>query len=398
MSTLEDRTRTQEERFSAADQGHVLSGLRNLSEGERAPFLAELEAVDLELVGELGQLLQRSASDQTAPRFEPPATFPLQRGPEVQAHAAQAIALGEERLRSGKVGYVLVAGGQASRLGYDGPKGLFPIGPVTGRVLFDFHARRLLAAKARYGAPIRWYVMTSQANDAATKAGFEEHAYFGLERNEVEFFSQEMLPALSTEGKILMAAKDRLFLAPNGHGGCLDALARSGCLEDAQSRGIETLSYFQVDNPLARPADPLFLGLHAEERAQMSTKVVAKRDAAEKVGVIGRVNGELGCIEYSDLPEDLREARDEAGKLRFEAGNIAVHLIETDFAKSLTDGGLKLPWHVARKKMKVMGEGEQLVERDGAKFEAFVFDALGSAERSVTLEVDRKLEFSPVKN
>jgi UDP-N-acetylglucosamine/UDP-N-acetylgalactosamine diphosphorylase len=141
----------------------------------------------------------------------------------------------------------------------------------------------------------------------------------------------------------------------------------------------------------------LFLGLHELAGAGMSSKVVAKRDAAEKVGVIGRIDGHLGCIEYSDLPRDLREARDSEGRLCFRAGNIAIHVLRRDFVEELTRGGLRLPWHLARKKMLVWEEGE-LVQRDGVKFEAFVFDALGRSPRSVTLEVERALEFSPVKN
>ncbi|MCB9916519.1 MAG: UTP--glucose-1-phosphate uridylyltransferase, partial [Planctomycetes bacterium] len=302
-------------------------------------------------------------------------------------------------LAEGRVGFLLVAGGQASRLGYEGPKGAFPVGPVSGRTLFELHARRLRAAAARYGVRVPWYVMTSPANDAATRAFFAEHAHFGLDPADVRFFAQDMLPALDLEGRILMSSRSSLFLAPNGHGGVLAAFASSGALADARARGVEQLSYFQVDNPLVRPADPLFLGLHARAGARMSSKVVRKRDAAEKVGVIGRVDGALGCIEYSDLPAELREARDAAGGLLFGAGNIAAHALELDFLAELTaGGGLELPWHVARKRMSVVGASGAPAEVEGAKFETFVFDALAKSPRSVTLEVARHEEFSPVKN
>jgi UDP-N-acetylglucosamine/UDP-N-acetylgalactosamine diphosphorylase len=172
----------------------------------------------------------------------------------------------------------------------------------------------------------------------------------------------------------------------------------SGALADAMQRGVRTFSYFQVDNPLARPADPLFVGLHALEGAQMSSKVVRKRNAAEKVGVIGRVGGRLSCIEYSDLPPDLREARTPGGELLFSAGNVAMHLLEVEFVDRLTRGALKLPWHLARKEVEALDEEGRPGRRMGIKFEAFVFDALGIAERAMTLEVDRASEFSPVKN
>jgi UDP-N-acetylglucosamine/UDP-N-acetylgalactosamine diphosphorylase len=320
------------------------------------------------------------------------------RAPETGSELAGARRVGEELLGAGRVGYVLVAGGQASRLGFEAPKGAFPIGPVTRRPLFAFHAQRLRAAARRYGTATPWYVMTSPANDADTRAFFERHRHFGLDPDDVFFFAQDMLPALDEEGRVLFSAPDSLFLAPNGHGGCLLGLASSGALEDMRRRGLTQLSYFQVDNPLARPADALFLGLHARAGAGMSSKVVAKRDAAEKVGVLGRVDGRLSCIEYSDLPPELREARTSTGELRFRAGNIAVHALSVDFVEEVTRGGLELPWHLARKKMRVAEADGGIVERNGVKFETFVFDALGLSPASVVLEVERHEEFSPVKN
>jgi UDP-N-acetylglucosamine/UDP-N-acetylgalactosamine diphosphorylase len=305
---------------------------------------------------------------------------------------------GEALLAESRVGFLLVAGGQASRLGFDGPKGAFPVGPVTGRTLFEIFARRLIAARERYGTRPSWYIMTSEANDAATRAFFADAHSFGLERDDVVFFTQAMLPALDERGRILMADETTPFFAPNGHGGVLSGLCESGALEHAAQRGIDVFSYFQVDNPLARPADPLFLGLHADAGAQMSSKVVPKRDAAEKVGVLGKVDGKLSCIEYSDLPAELREARDDAGELVFGAGNIALHAIDHAFVDALTRGSLRLPWHVARKSVDALGDDGRLGPRPGFKFETFVFDALAFAERSVTLEVDRAVEFSPVKN
>jgi UDP-N-acetylglucosamine/UDP-N-acetylgalactosamine diphosphorylase len=212
------------------------------------------------------------------------------------------------------------------------------------------------------------------------------------------FFTQAMLPALDERGRILMADATTPFFAPNGHGGVLSGLAESGALEHAARRGIEAFSYFQVDNPLARPADPLFLGLHAEAGAQMSSKFVRKRDAHEKVGVLGKVDGKLSCIEYSDLPEKLRETRDGAGELMFGAGNIALHVIDRAFVEELTRGGLRLPWHVARKSVEALDDSGARASRRAFKFETFVFDALAFAARSVTLEADRAAEFCPVKN
>jgi UDP-N-acetylglucosamine/UDP-N-acetylgalactosamine diphosphorylase len=391
-----DESRLRRE-FQGAGQGHVFDDFGALNPEERARFLAQLAAVDLAEVHQQAALLAGRGVEAGVPAFEPPETFPLQRGTREEARAEEARRAGAELLAQGRVGFLLVAGGQASRLGYEGPKGAFQIGPVSQRSLFEIHARRLLAARERHQVAVPWYVMTSPANHGATRSFFEDKNFFGLDAKDVVFFSQAMIPAMDSEGRILRSGPGELFLAPNGHGGVLLALERSGALADARARGIEQFSYFQVDNPLARPADPLFLGLHALEGAGMSSKVVAKRDAAEKVGVIGRVGEKLGCIEYSDLPPPLREVREASGELRFRAGNIAIHVIERRFVEALTRGGLRLPWHLARKKMLVWEHGE-LVQREGVKFEAFVFDALGESTRSITLEVERREEFSPVKN
>jgi UDP-N-acetylglucosamine/UDP-N-acetylgalactosamine diphosphorylase len=385
------------ERFERAGQGHVFAHWETLPRESRACFAAELARLDLEQVSELARVLREDPHTSRAPQLAPPKVFPLERSESQAREAREAVERGEELLRAGLVGYLLVAGGQASRLGHSGPKGALAIGPVSGRSLFEMHARRLRAARHRYGTVGPWYVMTSPANHDATRAYFEAERFFGLARDDVHFFSQDMLPAMDRDGRILLASESALFLAPNGHGGVLLAMQRSGALADAKRRGLVELSYFQVDNPLARPADPLFLGLHSLARADMSSKVVDKRDAHEKVGVLARIDGRLGCIEYSDLPRELAEARDAEGRLVFRAGNIAIHALRVDFVDRLTRGGLKLPWHLARKRMKVFERGAY-VEREGVKFETFVFDALAEARASITLEVDRRAEFSPVKN
>jgi UDP-N-acetylglucosamine/UDP-N-acetylgalactosamine diphosphorylase len=385
-------------RAEAAGQGHLFAHWTRLDAAQRARLQAQLAEVDFDLVQQLAAQIGAPALDPAGCRFEPPDLFRLRRDAAQMREAERARELGYESLAQGTVGFLLVAGGQASRLGYEGPKGDYPVGPVSGRTLFGWHGARILAAARRYGFRPLWLIMTSAANDAATRASFARHGYFGFDPADVVFFRQAMLPALDLQGRILLASPDSLFLAPNGHGGTLDALARSGALAQARERGLETLSYFQVDNPLARPADPLFVGLHRAAGARMSSKVVAKREAGEKVGVLGRLDGTLGCIEYSDLPHELREARDSQGELLFGAGNIAVHLIDVDFVAELTAEGLELPWHVARKRMATIDEQGQPCEVEGVKFETFVFDALARSGPSVTLEVERALEFSPVKN
>ena len=384
-------------RLERAGELQLLRGLEALDAHARSAYLAELEALDWDEIEALRRLLA-APPGYTAGRVVPARAFPLERDAEQAAHAERARRAGEEWLRSGRVAALTVAGGQASRLGWEAPKGVFPIGPLSNWSLFEIFARKLRASGARYGFRPLWYVMTSPQNDAATRAFFAEHGHFGLSAEQLFFFPQSMLPALSPAGRVLRSATGRLFLAPTGHGGVLSALRRSGALEHAREHGIERFSYFQVDNPLVVPFDPLFLGLHRLEGARMSSKTVEKRDASEKVGVLAWREGQLVCIEYSDLPAELREAREPGGRLAFSAGSIALHILERDLVEELTARGLSLPWHLARKTMSVLDAEGRPVESSGIKFETFVFDALSFSPRSAVLEVERAREFSPVKN
>ena len=339
-----------------------------------------------------GEMLFRPPQGEIAPAQVIPAdTAATPAG----AHAAE---LGREILSQGKLAVVVVAGGQGSRLGISGPKGVVPVSPVKGKSLFQIHAEKILALERRYSGSIPFFIMTSRDNDAETRAFFKEHAYFGLKRDNVFFFMQGMLPSVSPEGRFLLDRTGALFMNPDGHGGTLRALHESGSLAVMHERGIEEIFYFQVDNPLVSVADPLFVGLHHQAGAQMSSKVCRKRDFSEKVGVIALQGGRTTVIEYSDMPDDMRYAVDGQGQMVYWAGSIAIHMLRLDFVERLTAGGLSLPFHRAAKKIPALDEQGNPVEIEGIKFETFIFDALPFAEASVTLEVRREDEFAPVKN
>jgi UDP-N-acetylglucosamine/UDP-N-acetylgalactosamine diphosphorylase len=210
-----------------------------------------------------------------------------------------------------------------------------------------------------------------------------------------------MMPSVDFEGRLILSAKDRIFMNPNGHGGVFPALKRSGALEDMEERGITQLFYFQVDNPLVKIADPLFIGYHLLADADMSTKVVKKENPEEKVGVLGYIDGALSVIEYSELSRDDKYARRGDGELKFNAGNTAIHLLNVEFIRREIEEGFKLPYHAAKKKIPYIDEEGNLVEPDrpnGLKFETFIFDALRDAKRSINMEIIREEEFSPLKN
>lgn len=356
---------------------------------------ADLDEVDFPLISNLmeGNLLYE----------EPPKKVvePAEVVPAAYAATADAQAYydhGEDLLRRGKIAVVIVAGGQGSRLGINAPKGVVPVTPVSSKSLFCLHAQKVLALCRKYGSSIPVFIMTSRANDAQTKDFFAKHSYFGLNRDDVFFFVQGMLPSVTPEGKFIVSRDGGLFMNPDGHGGAFSALKKNSCLDIMKEKGVEEIFYFQVDNPIVKVCDPLFAGLHNFSGAQMSSKVVKKRSYEEKVGVIARVDGKTRVIEYSDMDDEMRYATNEMEEMLYWAGSIAIHMIRRDFVEELTREGLRLPYHQANKPIPALDEKGNPAEQEGIKFETFIFDALPLAGKSITMEVLREEEFAPVKN
>ena len=399
-------------RFCGAEQGHVFRFIDELSAEERATLMAQLESIDIDVVHKLIDQHLAATTALHLPSLVPAPVIPIAAKPEELAEAEASRVAGEAALAAGKVAILVVAGGQATRLGFDAPKGTFPIGPISGKSLFQVHAEKTLALARRHGKSLPFLVLVSRDNHAATRQFFEERGHFGLDPKEVHFIEQGMLPALDRDGRLLLAERGRIFLSPDGHGGVFRALGSSGVLDKLAKRGVETLFYFQVDNPLVKVGDPVFVGHHLRRKAEFSLKVVAKRDAAEKVGVFALVDGKPGIVEYSDLAPEQRDAREpndskskgkdaRSGRLTYWAGSIAIHAFSVAFLQRLARGDLELPYHVARKKVPHVDESGDIVhptEPNGVKFESFVFDALSLAKGVVAMEVDRAEEFAPVKN
>lgn len=390
--------------FQQAGQGHVFAHFEALEPGQQAELLADAEEIDLAEVAELDRsLVQKNAAAGVDLSDLAPAPYhALPKNGGDAAAWAEAKRLGEEALRAGRVAAFVVAGGQGTRLGYDGPKGTYPVTPVLKKSLFQVFADKLRAAGLRYGKPLHWFIMTSHINHAATEAFFQEHAFFGLDPEHVHFFRQGRMPAVGFDGKILLEEKHRIAMSPDGHGGSLRALQRSGAVDLMQREGIDILSFFQVDNPLVRFIDPAFVGWHLKTRSEMSSKMVPKAYAGEKVGHFCTQRGNTVVIEYSDLPKAMQEETDPAtGKLRYLAGSIAIHLLDREFIRRMATGADALPFHRADKKIPCLGADGSPVKPEkpnGVKFEMFVFDALPFAKNPVIIETDRADDFSPVKN
>ncbi|MDY5954335.1 MAG: UDPGP type 1 family protein [Kiritimatiellia bacterium] len=376
-------------------QEQILRFWDRLDANERNALLAQIETFDFAAINRMRALLK--AAPQDTPRHEcPPAPVEELSG----AARAQAAAHGRDLIKAGRAGVLLVAGGQGSRLGFDGPKGAYPVGPIKDRTLFFYHARKVLALDKAYGVRIPFYIMTSETNDEATREHFRQNGFFGLPEEDVFFFVQGMWPALDPEGKIILDRPGHVFMSPDGHGGTLSALAASGAIEDMEKRGVDTLFFFQVDNPMVEICDPAFLGLHDLRGADISIKVCAKREPSEGLGiVVKRADGRYGMVEYSELTPEQMNRRTISGALYYRFGSVAIHVFSRAFLKREALG--EMPLHIAHKKIPYCAEDGSTVKPEkpnACKFEKFIFDVLPDAQTVVNLAFDRNEEFSPVKN
>lgn len=383
-----------EKLLAKCSQEHVLKHWKKLNKKEREALLEQIATIDPKSVSRCREALGKGAEVPDSSKGKAPKVAVL-KGKKL----AEARAAGEVELSEGRVAALLVAGGQGSRLGYDGPKGCYEIGPITNAPLFYFHARKILARSIRYGASIPFYVMTSEANNAATVQCFEENDYFGLNPDDVFFFTQGMWPGMSAEGKIILDQPGHIFMSPDGHGGLLAALKRSGALADMKKRGIKSVFFFQVDNPLVEIADPAFIGYHVMNKSEYSLKLCAKRDPKEKVGMPMRFGDTYRMVEYTEMTDEQCNRKDKSGKLYFLYGSPAIHVFDRAFLER--EAARPMPLHLAFKKIPYVDEKGEVVkpsEPNGYKFEKFIFDILPNAKTATFLAFDPKDEFSPVKN
>jgi len=395
------------ERLRQHGQSHLLRWWEELNDTEQARLAADIGSIDFDqLDGLIADLvLHDVAIIPPSDRVQPIDVVRLPQTDGERVVRRRAGGLGADALAAGEVGVVLVAGGSGTRLGYEGPKGTFPIGPVSSASLFQIHAEKIVALTRRYGRTIPLFIMTSPENHEETLVFFERHGRFGLEH--IRFFPQGQMPAVDrTTGKVLLASKNRVALSPNGHGGTLAALAAGGpggspsCLDEMRAQGVRSLFYFQVDNPLVRIAEPSFIGLHRAGDAEVSFKVVERLSPEEKLGVVVTVDGRAQVIEYSDLPPELAGRRLPEGSLELWAGSVAVHVLERSFIERLV-GEHRLPFHRALKRVDHVDNSGQYIKPDepnAVKFEQFIFDALPLSERWTMVETDRAVEFEPLKN
>ena len=318
---------------------------------------------------------------------------------EIAARADEFKKIGMEAIRAGKVGAVLLAGGQGTRLGFDQPKGTVNIGLTREIYIFECLMKNLIKVTDEAGAYIPLYIMTSVHNNQDTIDFFEKNHYFGYDSSYVKFFKQEMVPTVDHEGRVLMASETELAMAPNGNGGWFSSMVVDGMLQDVHERGLEWINVFAVDNVLQQIADPLFIGATLASGCESGAKVVRKAAPDERVGVLCTEDGKPSIAEYYEMTEEMATARKENGDLLYGFGVILNYLFREDKLEEIADR--HMPIHVVEKKIPFMDEQGNKVKPDkqnGYKFETLVLDMVHMMNDCIPYEVIREKEFAPIKN
>lgn len=318
---------------------------------------------------------------------------------EIESRKEEFRESGLKILREGKVGAVLLAGGQGTRLGLDRPKGTLRIGEDRELYLFEQLICNLTEVTDEAGVYVPLYIMTSDINYEDTVAFFKEHNYFGYPKDDISFFIQEMEPACDYEGRVYMASDTKPAMSPNGNGGWFVSMIRSGLLPDLKKRGVEWLNVFAVDNCLQRMADPLFIGAVAAYGCESGAKVVRKAEPYEKIGVLCTEDNSPSIVEYYEMTEEMANARKEDGELEYAFGVILNYLFSRKRLEEIADA--HMPIHVVEKKIPYVDESGSYQKPDqpnGYKFETLVLDMVHLMRNCVPYEVERAFEFAPIKN
>ncbi|MBO5525330.1 MAG: UDPGP type 1 family protein [Clostridia bacterium] len=373
-------------------QEHVLRYYEELNDAEKADLLTQIEETDFSVIENFYHPENLSGKGEIAPIEGLDLAA-------IEEKKAEYIAVGKETIKAGKVGAILLAGGQGTRLGSDHPKGTYNIGVTRELYIFECLVNNLLDVVKECGTVVPLYIMTSDKNHAETVAFFEEHNFFGYDSSFVKFFKQDMAPAVDQSGKVLLEAKGRIALSPNGNGGWFSSLVRAGLLEDVHARGVEWLNVFAVDNVCQRIADPAFVGASVLAKTDCGSKAVSKAEPHEKVGVLCLEEGHPSIVEYYELSEEMAQAREADGTLKYRYGVILNYLFSLDALERILSQ--KIPVHVVRKKVPYIDENGTLVKpetENGCKFETLVLDMIKLMNSCLPYEVVREYEFAPVKN
>ena len=334
--------------------------------------------------------------EQVRGQFSPLGAMELD---EIASNKEKFMETGIAAIKECQVGAILLAGGQGTRLGFDKAKGMYNIGQTKELYIFEQLICNLMKVTKQAHAWVPLYIMTSDKNDAQTREFFEEHDYFGYNKDFIKFFVQEMVPAVDFDGNVLIEAEDSLAMSPNGNGGWYKSLVKAGLHKDMDEKGVKWLNVFAVDNVLQQIADPVFVGATILSDCVSGAKVVRKVDPYERVGALCLEDGKPSIIEYYELTPEMAEAKSENGSLLYGFGVILNYLFRVDKLDEIA--AKQLPLHIVEKKVPYIDESGNAVKPEAPnayKFETLILDMIYMMDNCLSFEVDRAKEFAPVKN
>ena len=380
------------------DQEQLLSAYSRISdESEKQEFLNKILTIDFKQISDIYKDNVASKLEFTDENVEPIDFVDKYKLSKEEYEKYEKI--GIEKIKSGKLAVVTMAGGQGTRLGHKGPKGTFDLGLDSHKSIFEILTDTINEARNKYGVNIPWYIMTSEDNDAETQEFFNKNNYFGYPKEYISFFKQGKLPMVNEEGKILIDEHGKIKEASDGHGGIFQSMRKDGVLFDLKSRNIEWVFIGGVDNVLVKPVDPILIGLACDRGVEAAGKSIIKASPSEKVGVFCKHNGKPSVIEYSEISQEMAEETTADGELKYAESHILCNLFSVNAIDKISTE--KLPYHKAHKKATYIDENGKVIVPDkpnAYKFEAFLFDAFESLNDIIVLRVKREEEFAPVKN
>lgn len=362
------------------NQEHIIEQIEKSNNTEKKEILEQISQIDFEEITKLYKDIKtKKEINQT--QITPIDYIDKEKINDTEKSNLQEI--GEQIIKNDEYAVVTMAGGQGTRLGFDGPKGTFKLDIGSqGKYIFEILAENLKKSKNEYNIFPYWYIMTSEQNNDETIEFFEKHNYFEYDKEKVKFFKQGELPVLTEDGKLVIE-NNKIKTASNGNGGVYTAMKKAKILEDMKNQNIKWVYIFGVDNIMVNPIDPIFIGLTIKQNMQVASKSVAKAYPEEKVGVFCKRNGKPSTVEYIELSEKMRIECNKNGELVYGEANIISHLLTLEAIEKISNKDLK--YHVA-------------VKNNLYKFETFVFDGFEYLDDMLVMRVKRNEEFAPIKN
>ena len=358
-------------------QDDILNLLEELKGDDRENLINQILDIDFE---EITKLYEKTKTKEQNQKSEVKPIDCIDKDKLSYSEKEELKKIGLNIINQNKYAVVTMAGGQGTRLGWDGPKGTFKL--QNGKFIFQILAEKFKDFEKKHGTYPYWYIMTSEHNNDETIDFFKQHNYFELDKAKIKFFKQDELPLLTLEGKMVIE-DNKIKTASNGNGAVYSALIKDKILEDMKSKNIEWLYISGVDNIMVNFIDPIFLGLTIKNNMQIASKSVSKAYPEEKVGVFCKKNGKPGIVEYIELTEEMRNDKNENGDLVYGDANIISHLLNINVINKITEQ--KMQYHIE-------------IKKGLYKFEAFIFDGFKAMDDMLVMRVKREDEFAPIKN